>query len=305
LKIANISFHGEDRLGAVTERGFVDLILACKKYSDSGLSSLFTDTRTFLESGNLALRLAGELINSATSDDKVESPLLKDGFSIRAPILNPEKILCPAVNYMTHSKESSVAAPSAPYVFGKFANTIIGTDEPILIPRISKKVDYEVELAAVIGKKGKYISKNKVYDYVAGFLILNDVSFRDLQGWPKVAGTLGQNWVRGKGLDSACPIGPYIVTKDELPEPYPLKIELKVNGQLRQSSDTSQQIFKLPDLISHLSEGMTLVPGDIVSTGTPSGVGDATGQYLKEGDIVEATIEKIGTLRNPVKEDTD
>lgn len=287
------------RLGVLTDSGLVDLTGACEKQYGSGLAQGFSDMKSFLSAGELGMKLAKEIVETALSEkDPNTHGIVK---KLKAPISNPSKIFCPAVNYMSHSTEDKVSAPKEPYFFGKFSNAIVGPDEPILIPAISDKVDYEVELAALIGKRGKNIPEDQVYDHIAGYTILNDVSFRDLQGWPpRTPSILGQNWVRGKGLDSACPLGPFLITRDELPEPYPLKISLKVNGEVRQNSDTDMQIFKISELISHLSQGLTLEPGDIISTGTPSGVASSTGRFLKEGDIVEAEIEKIGVLRNPV-----
>jgi 2-keto-4-pentenoate hydratase/2-oxohepta-3-ene-1,7-dioic acid hydratase in catechol pathway len=235
---------------------------------------------------------------------------LRDGIPLTkvrmlAPILRPEKIFCVALNYVSHGKEQSVAPPSTPYFFTKFRNTIVGPEDDILVPRISNKVDWEVELVVVIGKTGKYISKEKAMDYVAGYTVGNDISFRDLQfppGWPQNLNALGQNWVKGKGLDTAFPLGPCLVTKEEIVDPYNLRISLSVNGDVRQDSTTAEMIFRIDSLIESLSNGITLRPGDIISTGTPFGVATFTGKpFLKSGDVVASTIESIGTLRNKVK----
>jgi 2-keto-4-pentenoate hydratase/2-oxohepta-3-ene-1,7-dioic acid hydratase in catechol pathway len=311
MKLVTFSNGLQRRVGALTDSSVVDLKLACEEIFGHGAALIFSDMRSFLSSGDSGLKLAKDLLdNVQASGDAARDArsgglgssviTLGDGARLRAPISDPQKILCPAVNYMSHSAETKVTPPKQPYFFGKFANTIIGPDDPILIPKISDKVDYEVELAAVIGKRGKNIPKDKAYEHIVGYTVLNDVSFRDLQGWPQTASVLGQNWFKGKGLDSACPIGPCIVTKDDLSSPYPLKIMLRVNGKTRQDSNTEMQIFKLPDLVSYVSQDTTLEAGDIISTGTPAGVGMATGDFLKSGDIVEAEIEKIGILRNPV-----
>jgi 2-keto-4-pentenoate hydratase/2-oxohepta-3-ene-1,7-dioic acid hydratase in catechol pathway len=221
------------------------------------------------------------------------------------PVLLPEKILCVAVNYVSHGKEGSLATPPEPYFFTKFRNAIVGPEDDILIPRVSNKVDWEVELAVVMGRTGKYISKNDAMDYVAGYTISNDVSFRDLQfppGWPEKLNALGQNWVKGKGLDTAFPLGPCLVTKDQIQDPHNLRISLSVNGETKQVSNTAEMVFKIDSLIESASAGMTLRPGDIISTGTPLGVAVFSGQpFLRPGDIVEGTIEGIGTLRNQVR----
>ncbi|MDH2900019.1 MAG: fumarylacetoacetate hydrolase family protein [archaeon] len=311
MRLVTFSNGFQNRLGVLINSAVIDVKSACEEVLDHGIASIFSDMRSFLSSGDLGLKLAKDLIETVklSSDSGRDTKsrrsyrsliALDNQIHLRAPISDPQKILCPAVNYMSHSNESQVNPPKEPYFFGKFANTIIGPDDPILIPDISNKIDYEVELAAIIGKRGKNISKDQVYDYIVGYTILNDISFRDLQGWPKPASSLGMNWYKGKGLDGACPIGPCIVTKDEISTPYPLKIMLRVNGKTRQDSSTEMQIFQLPDLVSYVSQGITLEAGDIVSTGTPAGVASTTGEFLKDGDIVEAEIEKIGVLRNRI-----
>ena len=257
--------------------------------------------RTFLASGDVGMKAAKDIVGAVLKDSKSSPCLVKQGYKLKAPVMRPDKIICPAVNYLEHGKEGGVSPPSEPYLFGKFVNTIVGPDDPVVIPRISKMPDYEVELAAVIGKKGKRIKKENVYDFIAGYTIINDISLRDLQGWPKSNPTYGPHWIMGKSADTACPMGPWIVTRDEISNPYPLKIKLSINGVTKQNSDTSQQIFKIPDLVSYVSQVMTLEPGDIISTGTPSGVGRTTNAYLKEGDLIRAEIERIGVLSNPVK----
>lgn len=222
-----------------------------------------------------------------------------------SPVLLPEKIFCVAENYRSHVKEADGKVAKKPYLFTKFRNAIVGPDDPILIPRISKKVDWEAELAVVIGKEGKHIPEERAINHVAGYCISNDVSFRDIQfpeGWPKVLNRLGQNWVLGKGLDGAFPLGPWLVTTDEIPDPQDLGISLSVNGELKQSSNTGEMVFSVASLIEYISAGITLRAGDVISTGTPQGVAAFTDQrFLKDGDLVEARIDRIGTLRNPVE----
>ena len=219
---------------------------------------------------------------------------------LKSPVLYPEKIIMVAVNYASHGKETNHAPPPYPYLFTKFRNALVDPGSPIIAPRVSKKVDWEVELAVVIGKTGKDIKKEKAYDYVAGYTVSNDISFRDFQN--QRSETLGLNWLKGKAMDGSFPLGPCLVTKDEIPNPHGLKISLRVNGDRKQNSNTRQMLFKIDELVSYASIGTTLRPGDIISTGTPEGIAAATGQpFLKDGDIVEAQIEGIGTLKNPVK----
>ncbi len=227
-----------------------------------------------------------------------------DSVRLLSPILSPSKVLMAAVNYGAHRAEGRSEGPKEPFFFSKLPSCIIGNGDPIIIPRVSQKADWEAELAVVIGKKGKYIEPEQAIDHVAGFTVANDVSFRDLQfleGWPEGKSGLGQNFVKGKSLDNALPLGPWLVTKDELPDTSRLKISLTVNGQLRQDSTTADMIFQIPRLIQDASAGITLLPGDIISTGTPAGVAAFSGApFLKDGDIVEASVEGIGSLRNPV-----
>jgi 2-keto-4-pentenoate hydratase/2-oxohepta-3-ene-1,7-dioic acid hydratase in catechol pathway len=234
---------------------------------------------------------------------------LDGGFSLesaqlRSPILNPEKILLVARNYLSHNKEQDAKPPVEPYFFTKFRNALIGPGEPILIPKVSHKADWEVELAVIIGTAGRNIPREDAFAHVAGYAVANDVSFRDLQFSTRSDSApvaLGNNWVKGKALDSSFPLGPCLVTKDEIVNPYDLELSLRVNGAVKQLSRTSDMIFQIDRLIEYVSAGMTLEPGDVISTGTPNGVAAFTGvPYLKEGDIVEATISEIGTLRNPV-----
>jgi len=219
---------------------------------------------------------------------------------LRSPVLYPEKIFMVAVNYGSHGKETNTAPPAYPYLFTKFRNSLIGPGDAIMAPKSSKQVDWEVELAVIIGKEGKNIKRERAYTYVAGYTVSNDISFRDFQG-KKIEG-LGMNWVKGKGMDSSFPLGPWLVTRDEIPDPNSLRLSLKVNGEQKQGSSTKDMLIKVDELISYASIGTTLRSGDIISTGTPEGIAAATGQpYLKDGDVVEARIDKIGVLRNPVK----
>jgi 2-keto-4-pentenoate hydratase/2-oxohepta-3-ene-1,7-dioic acid hydratase in catechol pathway len=300
------------KVGVHTETGIVDLKRGYERYIGQDLGDVFSDMRTLLSAGSLGLELAGKVVENVLAEEKQSSHdslggcVQKPGsHKLLPPVTRPDKILCPAVNYLEHGKEQNVTPPNAPYFFGKFVNSLIGQDATVLIPSVAKMPDYEVELAGVIGKRGKHIPKTEVYDHIAGYTILNDISLRDLQGWPKPADpAYGPHWLMGKAADTTCPLGPWIVTRDEVSNPYPLKIRLSVNGITKQDSDTSQQIFKIPDLVSYVSQIMTLEPGDIISTGTPSGVGRTTGVYLKDGDRMEAEIEKIGVLRNTVRFET-
>lgn len=211
------------------------------------------------------------------------------------PIPRPGKITCVGLNYAGHAREQKIKPPENPIFFLKSANTICGPDDPIRLPPNSTQVDYEAEFTVVIGKGGRSIPEDKVYDYVAGYMILNDISARDMQYGDR-------QWFRGKSCDTFAPTGPWIVTRDEISDPHQLRISLSLNGETMQDSNTSDLIFKVPYLISYLSQSLTWEVGDILATGTPGGVGYYRQPpcFLKPGDTVSVSVEGIGTLKNPV-----
>ena len=225
---------------------------------------------------------------------------------ILAPILNPFKIICLGLNYRDHAAESGEKLPKLPMLFAKAPTAIIGVDDEIKIPKVRKKIngssipinflDYEVELAIIIGKKCYRTSKEDAKEYILGYTILNDVSARIEQMADK-------QFFRSKSFDTFAPLGPWIVTSDEIGDPMNLKIDCKVNGQIMQNSNTQNMNFNVYEIISFISEAITLLPGDIIGTGTPAGVGAGKNppQSLKSGDLVELTIENIGSLRNRVQ----
>ncbi len=216
--------------------------------------------------------------------------------SLSAPLSNPSKIVGIGLNYFDHAKESKMDIPKSPLVFAKFSSSIIGPTDNIVIPgKVTNQVDYEVELGVVIGKYTKNISTEEALEHVFGYTILNDISARDIQFGDK-------QWVRGKSLDTFCPIGPVIVTKDEIPDPQNLELGCEVNGELLQHDNTKNMIFSVAELISQLSYSFTFEPGDIIATGTPSGVGFSRKLpiFLKHGDVVRTWIKGIGELINPV-----
>jgi 2,4-diketo-3-deoxy-L-fuconate hydrolase len=212
-----------------------------------------------------------------------------------APVDKPGKILCIGLNYRKHAEESGGAPPANPILFAKYDNSIVGPGANIVIPPITEKVDYEAELGVVIAKRASAVSEADALSYVLGYTCINDVSARDLQ--------FGDSqWTRGKTLDTFCPIGPCIVTTDEIADPQTLGIRCRVNGETLQDSNTADMIFSVAEIISFLSQGITLEPGDVIATGTPEGVGFARDPsiYLKPGDVVDVEIDGIGTLTNPV-----
>ncbi len=221
---------------------------------------------------------------------------------IGSPIDRPSKIICIGLNYRKHAAEAGMAVPEVPIIFMKATSSLCGPFDPIFIPKNSVKTDWEVELAVVIGKRAKYVSKEDALDYVAGYCVHNDVSERDFQLHH------GGQWVKGKSSDHFAPLGPVLVTADEIKDPHNLRLWLKLNGKILQDSNTSDLVFDIPTLISHLSQYMTLLPGDVISTGTPAGVGmglKPEPKYLQPGDIVELGIDGLGESRQVAMKDPE
>jgi 2-keto-4-pentenoate hydratase/2-oxohepta-3-ene-1,7-dioic acid hydratase in catechol pathway len=287
LKLANYIVDSKVRAGLVQDSKIYPI--------PDRTGVVFSNVEQILSTGSL------DFVKSNISQISKPPGARLNSVKLAPPVQFPEKIYCAAVNYLSHSKEQDQSPPTEPYFFMKFRNALIGPEDSILLPKISKKVDWEVELAVVIGKKGKDIRREDAMDHVAGYTISNDISFRDLQ-MPDKANYLGINWVKGKGLDTALPLGPWIVTKDEIPDIYLSEISLSVNGIQRQKSKIGDMVFKIDQLIEYLSTDITLVPGDVISTGTPLGVAVFTGApFLKAGDVLEAKIEGIGVLKNYVR----
>jgi 2-keto-4-pentenoate hydratase/2-oxohepta-3-ene-1,7-dioic acid hydratase in catechol pathway len=215
--------------------------------------------------------------------------------TLLAPIPRPPKFICVGLNYRDHAIESNMAMPKVPTIFSKFSSAVIGPGENIVLPPESTQPDYEAEFSVVIGPGGRRISASKAMDHVFGYTIVNDVSARDLQ----LATT---QWLMGKTCDTFAPMGPAIVTKDEIADPHALDISLEIGGEILQKSNTRELIFRIPELIEFISSVVTLEPGDIISTGTPAGVGFARKppRYLKDGDECIVRVEGLGELRNPV-----
>jgi 2-keto-4-pentenoate hydratase/2-oxohepta-3-ene-1,7-dioic acid hydratase in catechol pathway len=216
------------------------------------------------------------------------------------PVGNPSKILCVGLNYADHAKETGASVPDRPVIFNKLATTLSAHGRPIVLPPESSKVDYEAELVVVIGKKGRRIAEADAMSHVAGYACGNDVSARD---WQKE--TPGGQWLLGKSFDGFAPLGPYVVTADAIPDPGKLKIQFRLDGETLQDSSTDQLLFSIPRVICYISQVCTLLPGDLIYTGTPAGVGVARTprRYLQPGQVAEVEIEGLGVLRNPVVAD--
>jgi len=224
-------------------------------------------------------------------------PEVSSEIRLGAPLVRPSKIVCIGLNYVSHAKETGMEVPKEPILFFKATSAIVGPNDDVIIPKGSEKTDWEVELAVVIGKKASYVSEEEAMDYVAGYTLHNDYSERAFQ-----IERAGQ-WVKGKSCDTFAPLGPFITTKDEIKDPNNLNLWLKLNGEELQNSNTSDFVFNVQQVVSYISQFMSLLPGDIISTGTPFGVGMGfkPARYLKPGDVVELGIEGLGTSKQTAR----
>ena len=250
-----------------------------------------SDMIDFLEGGQPLLALAEQTLAAANPAQGIAV----DSVKLAAPIPRPGKIICIGQNYLAHAEESNASAPPFPIVFAKFANTVIGPGDPIVLPQAVEKPDYEGELAVVIGRRGRNIPESEALDFVAGYMPLNDVSARDWQNRTS-------QWVLGKTPDTFCPMGPALVTADEIPDVQNLWLRTVIGDEVLQEGHTSLMIFSVAHLIADMSRVMTLDPGDVIATGTPAGIGAARTppRWLRPGDVVRVEIEGIGVLENVV-----
>jgi 2-keto-4-pentenoate hydratase/2-oxohepta-3-ene-1,7-dioic acid hydratase in catechol pathway len=311
LKLVRFELGGKERLGALEGELIVDLVLAHKLYlrerPDRGKKAPRTFPQTiigFLKLGEDVKKYTYELLEHvrgllgkrSRQLERQKALLPLSDMQVLPPVPIPPKIICLGLNYRDHAEEARVPIPERPILFSKPSTAIVGPEDPIVYPKISTQVDYEIELAAVIGKTGRNVSELGAFDHVAGYTVFNDVSARDIQFGDK-------QWFRGKSFDTFAPTGPCLVLSDQVRDPHRLKMELRVNGEIRQSSTTANMIFKIPQLVAFISRVMTLQVGDIIATGTPAGVGfyaKPEKKLLKPGDLIEAEIEGIGVLRNKV-----
>ena len=242
---------------------------------------------------------ADRLINEISEGEMRRISIDEENAALKAPILSPPKIVCLGLNYRDHAEESGAKIPEEPIIFMKPRTSIVGPEEPVIKPGFVKELDYEVELAIIISRKGKNIPVSEAADYIFGYTVFNDISARDIQFKD------GQ-WTRGKSFDTFAPIGPCITTSTQIGDPTDLRLRTRVNGEIRQDSSTGNMVFNVYEVIHHLSRVMTLEPCDIIATGTPGGVAvfmKPKPKFLQPGDTVEVEIEKIGTLRNPIAEE--
>ena len=303
MRLVTYSRMGVPSIGVQLESGILDIPDAAsffgRKYHVRGHS--FPTTMMDLlqwESGIEVIRqIVTKYEKTPLNERMMAYPL--DSVTFEAPIRRPGKILALGKNYLEHVKETGSETPEFPVIFAKFPSCVIGPNDDIILPKISSKIDWEVELAIVIGKVCKDVSEDNALNYIAGYTIANDVTARDLQR------NDGQ-WIRGKSLDTFCPLGPCIVTRDELGDAQDLRLYTKINDVMKQDSSTSNMMFNVRQIIAHLSKAFTLESGDVIITGTPSGVGFVRDppEFLMSGDKIEQYIEKIGYLHNKVVKST-
>lgn len=297
LRLVTYRVDNLSRVGLIQKDMVFDLNRAYTAYL--GERKAFpNDMVSLLEKGEEAMKKIRELEEQLGARENI--PRAKTACfpvneaKILAPIPRPRKnIVCLGVNYPDHAAERKNEPPRYPIFFTKPPTCVIGPDDPILLPKSSHRIDYEVELAFVFGRKGKNIPARDSWDYIAGYTILNDITARDLQ-------RSHQQWFKGKSLDTFAPMGPCLVTPEEIRDPHDLRICLSVNGETMQEDSTRELFFKIPEIVASLSADMTVEPGDLVSTGTPGGIGDSRNPpvYLKAGDVVRAEVEGIGVLQN-------
>lgn len=295
MKLLTFIQNGQFKLGVKTNHGVLDVQAALSDVPSE--KKMPTTVHEVIDGGSEVLENLREYVEFALSlTEKKESYLLEESTLTLGPcVTHPNKIICVGLNYRRHAEETNAPIPDFPILFNKFNNTLAGHGEEVQLPRVSQKVDYEAELVIVIGKTAKYVTKEKALSHVFGYCNVNDLSARDLQ-------MRTQQWLLGKSCDKFSPLGPYLVTSDEVGDPNQLEINCIVNGEVRQNSNTSDMIFHCDEIVSYISQYMTLVPGDIILTGTPEGVvlGYPPDKqvYLKDGDQVTIQIEKLGSLTN-------
>jgi len=284
MRLATIETAHGPRAAAYVDGAYIDLHGADPR--------LPTGVRQLLEGGPDLLRIARQAIGG-----NLATRIPAAGVRLLPPIPDPPKLICMGLNYRDHAAETGAKIPSEPVLFSKFATALIGPEAPIVLPSVSQKVDYEAELVLVVGRKGRHLTAATALEHLAGYTVGNDVSARDWQLEKD-----GRQWLAGKTFDTFAPLGPWLVTADEIADPQGLGIRLRLNGQTMQDSSTKQMIFPAAEAVAYISQVVTLQPGDLIFTGTPPGVGMARKPpvWLKAGDVVEVEIDGLGVLRNPV-----
>ncbi|WP_203333667.1 fumarylacetoacetate hydrolase family protein [Planococcus beigongshangi] len=292
MKLVTFIKEKNQVLGVKVKEGIIDMAAALSIHPNAHIPLNIMDV---IEGGEESLNRLENYIKTLDRDSKNSYVLEEEKLEWGPCVTHPNKIICVGLNYRKHADETNAPYPETPILFNKFNNTLTGHLRDISIPKVTDKLDYEVELGIVIGKPTKYISKETALENVFGYFTANDLSARDLQ-------LRTPQWLLGKSCDDFSPIGPYLVTADEVGNPNNLKLTTKVNGELRQNSNTSDMIFHCDEIVSYISQHMTLYPGDVILTGTPEGVvlglSEAEQVYLQPGDQVTVEIEKLGILTN-------
>jgi 2-keto-4-pentenoate hydratase/2-oxohepta-3-ene-1,7-dioic acid hydratase in catechol pathway len=283
-------------LGVQTEKGIVDIPASLAVYPKDGIE---TDMMAVIKGGEKAVSAIEEYVNLLEKEQQ-SVVLSEDEINWGPCVTEPNKIICVGLNYRRHADETNAPYPEVPILFNKFNNTLTAHLRDIEVPKVTNALDYEAELGIVIGKTAKYVSVDEALNHVFGYCTVNDLSARDLQ-------MRTHQWLLGKNCDDFCPVGPYLVTADEVGNPQNLQLKTIVNGKERQNSNTADMIFTCSEIISYISQHMTLVPGDLILTGTPEGVilgyPKEKQVYLQTGDVVTVEIEKLGALTNRFIED--
>lgn len=293
MKLLTFTRNHQFQLGVKIESGIID-ITAAKAALAPDNAQIPANLADLLAGGPAALKSLAGLVEKAAGQTQGANWLLDEaGLQFGPCVPNPGKIICVGLNYRRHAEETGAAIPSTPVLFSKFNSALAAPGEPVPLPDSAEKYDYEVELAVVMGQKTKHVSEADALNYVLGYSTANDVSARDLQ-------LLTGQWLLGKTLDKFLPLGPYLVTAEEVGDPQKLNLQTWVNGELRQNSNTSDMIFTVAQIVSYISRYITLEPGDVIITGTPEGVilGMKEKQWLKPGDEVTVEVEKLGRLTN-------
>jgi acylpyruvate hydrolase len=298
MKLVTYSWKGHVALGALANERVVDLHRAAVAGFGGAHELAVANLLELLRGGERSMRAARralEFVEGLRAPDSARLCHPVSEVELLAPIPRPGKVVCVGLNYRSHLAELGEPAPEYPILFDKPATSIIGHGQSIVLPRVSRQVDFEGELAVVMGRRGKYIPKDDALAYVAGYMCANDVSAHDIE-------FRTSQWTSGKMLDTFCPLGPALVTRDEIADPVSLRLKTRVNGRTVQDESTSDMLFSVPFLISYVSSLATLEPGDVLLTGTPAGIGcnQKPQVFLRAGDRISVQIEGVGTLTNPV-----
>lgn len=292
MKLLTFLKEGNHALGIKTDKGIIDVEAASKLTSQTEAP---TDIMDVIQQSEAAVKALAALEEAALSSGDSSVLLDEEGLTFAPCVTRPSKIICVGLNYRKHADETNSPYPKTPILFNKFSNALAGHQEPIAVPRVTEKLDYEAELTIVIGKRAKNVDRAEALQYVFGYCNGNDLSARDLQ-------LRTAQWMLGKTCDGFAPIGPYLVTADEVGDPNDLEIKTILNGEVRQQSNTADMIFHCDEIVSYISQHMTLEPGDIIMTGTPEGVimgyPEDKQEWIKPGDVVTIEIEKLGSLTN-------